>query len=227
MTALETTQLISTTLTFWSHLSTTQQQLVKEHTTVNRYDKGALIHSADYQCIGMLIVKSGSLRVYMLSEDGREITLYRIHEGEVCILSASCVLKSITFDVYIDAVSDCELVNISTAAISLLMSDNIYAKAYAYQMATERFSDVMWAMQQILFMSFDRRLAIFLLDEAVSLNTNELKMTHEQIAKLMGSAREVVTRMLSYFSAEGYVELARGTVRLTDKKKLQELVGQS
>ena len=84
-------------------------------------------------------------------------------------------------------------------------------------MATERFSNVMWAMQQILFMSFDRRLAIFLLDEAAAFLSQEIKMTHEQIARLMGSAREVVTRMLKYFSSEGYVELSRGTVKILDK----------
>ena len=91
-------------------------------------------------------------------------------------------------------------------------------------MATERFSDVMWAMQQILFMSFDKRLAIFLLDESSALHSDELRITHEQIAKLMGSAREVVTRMLKYFSSEGYVTLSRGTVTLTDKAGLKKLL---
>ena len=138
-------------------------------------------------------------------------------------MSASCVLKSITFDVYIDAVEASEVIQVSSASISSVMKQNIYAECFAYKMATERFSDVMWAMQQILFMSFDRRLAIFLLDEAAALHSQEIKMTHEQIARLMGSAREVVTRMLKYFSSEGYVELSRGTVKILDKNKLKNL----
>ena len=216
--------LLEDELSFWSRLSESEKELLLKNTSVLKYKKGAPIHSADYQCIGMLLVKSGSLRVYILSEDGREITLYRINSGEVCILSASCVLKSITFDVHIDAVSDSEVIQLHSSAISYLMEENIYVEAYAYRAATERFSDVMWAMQQILFMSFDKRLAIFLLDESAAIHSDEIKMTHEQIARLMGSAREVVTRMLKYFVEEGYVELSRGTVMLTDKKALMSLV---
>ena len=118
---------------------------------------------------------------------------------------------------------DSQVLQVSSSVISLLMHDNIYVEAFANRAAAERFSDVMWAMQQILFMSFDRRLAIFLLDESASLGTDRLPLTHEQIAKLMGSAREVVTRMLKYFSQEGYVALSRGCVTLLDKKALRKL----
>ena len=104
------------------------------------------------------------------------------------------------------------------------MSENVYLENFTYRLTTERFSDVMWAMQQILFMSFDKRLAIFLIDEAVKTGSDEIKMTHEQIARLMGSAREVVSRMLKYFSLEGLVELSRGGVKILDRSKLRELL---
>lgn len=210
-------------LPFFPHLTPAEKNLLFQHTTAVSYKKGASIHRADYKCLGLLLVKSGSLRVYIMSEDGREITLYRIYPGELCILSASCILSSITFDVYIDAVDDSSLLQVSSSAVSLLMHDNIYVEAFANKTAAGRFSDVMWAMQQILFMSFDRRLAIFLLDESASRSTDRLLITHEQIAKLMGSAREVVTRMLKYFSQEGYVSLARGSVTLLDKEALRKL----
>lgn len=212
-------------LPFWEKLSPSEKNILTAHGAELSCKKGETLHSADYKCLGLLLVRSGTLRVCLLSEDGREITLYRIREGELCILSASCILSSITFDVHIDAVTDCELIQVSSSAISLLMHDNIYVEAFANRLAAERFSDVMWAMQQILFMSFDKRLAMFLLDESVSLGTDELKLTHEEIAKLIGSAREVVSRMLKYFSAEGYVELSRGAVKLTDKKALRSLLG--
>lgn len=220
----EDIKLLKETLTFWNQLTDIQQKMLIENAVSSSYPKGKILHSADYECIGTLIVKSGSLRVYILSEDGREITLYRINDGEICVLSASCVLQSITFDVYIDVVSDCELIQLCSKAFSAIIEGNIYAEAFTYKLTTERFSDVMWAMQQILFMSFDKRLAIFLLDEAASLHSDEIRLTHEQIARLMGSAREVVTRMLKYFSSEGYVELSRGTVRITDKNRLKALV---
>lgn len=223
MTVQEDQAFLENALPFFPRLSPSERSLLLQSTTSVSYKKGASIHRADYKCLGLLLVKTGSLRVYIMSEDGREITLYRIYPGELCILSASCVLSSITFDVYIDAVDDSQVLQVSSSAISLLMHDNIYVEAFANRAAAERFSDVMWAMQQILFMSFDRRLAIFLLDESASLATDTLSLTHEQIAKLMGSAREVVTRMLKYFSQEGYVSLARGSVTILDKKALRKL----
>ena len=202
MTVQEDQAFLENALPFFPRLSPSERSLLLQSTTSVSYKKGTSIHRADYKCLGLLLVKTGSLRVYIMSEDGREITLYRIYPGELCILSASCVLSSITFDVYIDAVDDSQVLQVSSAVISLLMHDNIYVEAFANKAAAERFSDVMWAMQ---------------------LATDTLSLTHEQIAKLMGSAREVVTRMLKYFSQEGYVSLARGSVTILDKKALRKL----
>ncbi|TCL60493.1 CRP/FNR family transcriptional regulator [Kineothrix alysoides] len=211
-------------LTFWNKLTDKQKDSFINHTSVVRYQKDSSIHTADLDCVGLMLPKSGTLRVYILSEEGREVTLYRIRSGSVCILSAACVLQSITFDVSIDAVTDCELLQVDSAAFLSLMQENIYVEAFAYKKATERFSDAMWAMQQILFMSFDKRLALFLLDETSKTGTLSLRMTHEEIAKYMGSAREVVSRMLKYFSSEGLVRLSRGEILITDRKKLTTLV---
>lgn len=224
MTSTDIRSVLTDALPFWKDLTPDQQDYLVSSSSIQTFKKNQTIHSADRECIGMLLVTSGSLRVYMLSEEGKDITLYRIHAGETCILSASCVLSSITFDVFIDAVDECEVLQICASSISAVMKQNIYVECYAYKMATERFSDVMWAMQQIFFMSFDTRLAIFLLDEAAASRSDEIRMTHEQIARLMGSAREVVTRMLKYFSTEGYVELSRGTVKITDKNALKKLL---
>lgn len=210
-------------LGFFEHLTPSEQEFILSHAAIRKFARQEVIHAADALCIGLLLVMEGSIRISMLSDDGREITLYRLHPGEVCILSASCVLSCITFDVSIDAVTEVKALQISSMAIAKAMTSNIYVKAYAYELAAERFSDVMWAMQQILFLSFDRRLSIFLLDESTRLHSSELKMTHEEIARLMGSAREVVTRMLKYFSTEGYVALSRGSIRILDNKELQKL----
>lgn len=211
-------------LTFWDKLTDKQKDKIIKNTSVVRYQKDSSIHTADLDCVGLLLPKTGTLRVYILSEEGREITLYRIRSGSVCILSAACVLQSITFDVSIDAVTDCELLQLDSAVFLSIMQENIYMEAFAYKKATERFSDAMWAMQQILFMSFDRRLALFLLDETSKTGSQSLRMTHEEIAKYMGSAREVVSRMLKYFSSEGLVRLSRGEILITDHKKLTTLV---
>ena len=118
-----------------------------------------------------------SFRV-MMSEDGRDITLYRLFKGDVCILSASCVLEAITFDVFIDAEEDTDVLLINSSIFHRLADRNIYVKCFGYQLATVRFSDVMWAMQQILFMGADKRLACFLWNETAKSGSDDLKMTH-------------------------------------------------
>lgn len=221
----EDISLLKHSLEFWEKLTEQQQKMLTDHASLAHFEKNSSIHTAELECVGLLLPKRGSLRVYMLSEEGREITLYRVAAGDVCILSAACVLKTITFDVSIDAISDCELILIDSAAFSALMNENVYVEAAAYKLATERFSDVMWAMQQILFMSFDKRLAVFLLDESAKTGSDTVKMTQEEAAKYMGSAREVVGRMLKYFSAEGLVKVSRGSIRILDRNRLKALLG--
>ena len=98
------------------------------------------------------------------------------------------------------------------------------AKIFALETALSRFSDVMWVMQQILFMSMDKRLAIFLLDETSQNGTDTVKLTHDQIAKYMGSAREVISRMLKYFTSEGLISASRSDgIKILDKKRLRSL----
>lgn len=208
---------------FWDKLSLSDQELIINNATILHHKQGDNIYSGGRDCLGVLIIKSGGLRTYILSEDGREITLYRLIEGDICILSASCILKNITFDVHIDAEVDTEIMIVNATIFQKICKHNIYAENFSNKVTVERFSDVMWSMEQILFMSFDKRLAIFLLDE-ISRNGNDtLTLTHEQIAKYMGSAREVVSRMLKYFANERIVELSRGAVRVIDKKKLRRL----
>ena len=139
------------------------------------------------------------------------------------MLSASCVLQSITFDVYVDAEmpSDCYMINCMTFAS---VSDRVLeVKNYALETAVKRFSDVMWIMQQIMFMSMDKRLAIFLLDEITANGTDTISMTHEQIARHLGTAREVVTRMLRHFASDGWLEVTRKGIKILDRKKLRDI----
>ena len=210
---------ISRYLPFWEHLSPQEQELVMQNITTVHYQKGERVHSGDDDCLGMLILKSGRLCAYLLSEEGREVTLFRLSAGETCIFSASCVISQITFDVLISAEEDTEALLFSLPVFSQLKRENIYVENFSLQLAVERFSDVMWAMQQLLFLGMDQRLA-----EASKTGTPVLKITHEKIAKHTGSAREVVTRMLKRFAEDGLVSLARGTVRLENVDGLKKLL---
>lgn len=211
-------------LDFWTQLTPDQMKMLLNSARMQHYAAGENISSAGHECVGVLVIKSGELRTYILSEDGRDITLYRMGSGDVCILSASCILRSITFDVYIDAEKESDVLLINASAFASIAGQNLYAENFALRTGMERFSDVMWAMEQILFMSFDKRLAVFLIDETARIENDYLPLTHEQIAKYMGSAREVVSRMLRHFSSEGMVALNRGGVRILDRARLKSLI---
>lgn len=211
-------------LDFWDKLNDLEKDLLESNISKVFYEKGYNLHSTDNECLGVIIVRTGGLRVYILSEDGREVTLYRLSPGEICVLSASCILNSITFDVHIDAQSDTTAYLLNIGAFSTLSAQNVYVENFAYRNTVERFSDVMWAMEQILFMSIDKRVATFLLDEIVKTNSTKLHITQEQIAKYIGSAREVVSRMLKVFQEQGILEQSRGFIHIIDKEKLKELL---
>lgn len=207
---------------FWNEITESDRSFICRSSFALTYPKGANIHDGN-ECSGVIFVHSGSLRLYMMSEDGKEITLYRLHKGDMCMLSASCVLQTITFDVFVDAEEDSECYVINGAAFSEISSRNPRIRIFALETAVSRFSDVMWVMQQILFMSMDKRLAIFLSDESARTGSDTITLTHEQIARYIGSAREVVSRMLKYFAGEGIVEVSRKGIKILDKKRLRQL----
>jgi len=209
------------TFPFWKKMSPTDQETFLRSSHYVRFPKGTNIHDGN-NCTGVILVKSGALRLYLLSDAGKEITLYRIFPGDMCILSASCVLNTITFDVFVDSEENSECIVVGGCAYEDLARRMPEVKIFALETAVSRFSDVMWVMQQILFMSMDKRLAIFLLDETAKNGSDTVRLTHEQIAKYMGSAREVVSRMLKYFASEGIISSSRSDgIRILDKKKLR------
>ncbi|MEL7610257.1 MAG: Crp/Fnr family transcriptional regulator [Bacillota bacterium] len=210
-------------LPFWDKLSKAEQESLRDNTTRAQYAKGSNVHRGHSECVGLLIVTGGIFCTYLLSDEGREVTLYRMYEGDVCILSAACILRQITFEVHIDAQTDAEALIVSAPAFEAISAKNPIVENFAYKLAADRFSDVMWSMQQILFMGFDRRLAGALLDERISAGSLEIHCTHEYLARQTGSAREVVSRMLKRFVEDGIVELSRGRITILDEGKLREL----
>lgn len=222
MSKLDFDSIFRESFPFWDSLTQADREHLCRFSTAVTFLKGATIHDASV-CTGVILIKSGCLRVYLLSEGGKELTLYRLYAGEMCMLSASCVTDSITFDVFVDAEENSECYIVGGMAFAQVAERNKDMKIFALEATVSRFSDVMWVMQQVLFMSLDKRLAIFLLDETAKSGSDTVKLTHEQIAKYMGSAREVVSRMLKYFSSEGIVQVSRGGIRVLNRQRLREL----
>ena len=219
----ELISLFEETFPFWGNMTERDRETFLRSSQHVQFKKGTNIHDGN-ECTGVILIKSGSLRLYLLSEDGKEVTLYRLFPGDLCVLSASCVLKNITFDVFVDSEENSDCVVVGGCALEDLCRRMNEAKVFVLETALSRFSDVMWVMQQILFMSMDKRLSIFLLDETAQNGTDTVKLTHDQIAKYMGSAREVVSRMLKYFASEGLISSSRSDgIKILDKKRLRSL----
>ena len=214
---------LSSYFPIWNKLTPTQQQILERNAVLRKVDKGTVIHSGTVECTGLLLVRSGQLRAYILSDEGREISLYRLFDRDICLFSASCMMNSIQFEITIEAQKDTTMWVISADTYGRLMKESAVVANFTNEIMATRFSEVMWLMEQIMWKSFDKRLAEFLLEESTLEETQVLKITHETIANHLGTAREVVTRMLRYFQSEGMVKLARGTVEICEERRLQEL----
>lgn len=215
---------LNDTLSFWKDLSVMQKNYMQQSIMKKQFAVGESMHSNSDNCSGLFLIRKGQVRAYIVSESGKEITLYRLFDRDVCIFSASCIMKNIAFDIYIEVEKETEAYLIPTAAYRKLSGESLSAQVFTNNLMASRFTEVMWIMEQALFTSFDKRLANFLLEQMVIEESDTLSITHEKIANHLGTAREVVTRMLKYFQNEGIVALNRGTIEITDKDKLEQIV---
>lgn len=214
---------ISDYFPIWDQLTPQQQETLERSSRYAKASKGATLHNGSADCLGLLLVCSGQLRGYILSEEGREITLYRLFEQDMCLFSASCMLQSIQFDIQIQVEKDATFWVIPPDVYKALMEQSAAVANFTNEIMSTRFSEVMWLMEQVMWKSFDKRLADFLLQESVLEGSTHLELTHEKIANHMGTAREVVTRMLRYFQQEGLVSLSRGALDILDESTLRQL----
>ena len=207
----------------WDKLTPEQQERIANVVEFRKVTKGTRIHDSSEECLGLVVIRQGQLRAYMLSEDGREVTISRLFDYDVSLLSASCVMPDMQFNVMIEAEKDTEFWSIPACLFKNLVDESLAVSNYTRNLLSSNFSDLMWLMEQIIWKSMDKRLAAFLVEESLVDGSDVLKITHEMIANHMGTAREVVTRMLRYFQNEGMVKLTRGTIELTNVEKLRVL----
>ena len=145
----------------WDKLTPAQQEQLSRSAVRRSVKKGTLLHNGSMDCLGLLLIRSGQLRAYIFSDEGREITIYRLFEMDICLFSASCMLQSIQFDIAIEAEKDSEVWVIPPDVYKKLMEVSAPAANYTNQIMASRFSEVMWLIEQIMWKSFDKRLAGF------------------------------------------------------------------
>ena len=206
---------------FWKKLDNESKEKIISETIVEKYNKGQIIYNPTQKCKGMIKIIKGELRVYMISEDGKEMNLYKLFEGDVCTLSASCIMEEIMFDTFMKAEEETEIIVTNIIALKEIMEKNIYLENYMYKQTVIKFSEFVWNLQDIMFTKLEKRLALFLLKQEIN---SEIYITHEQIANQLGSAREVISRILKKFEKNDILELSRGKIIIKNNKELKNIL---
>jgi len=214
-------EILASSLKVWDELNEIEQSNLIKYSKIINYKKGEIIHNGNLNCLGLIIINKGSLRAFLSSENGKQITLYKLYNNDICLFSASCIMKNINFEISLEAIEDTEILLIKTNEYKLILENSIVLKNYINQILESRFSDMMWIFEQFVFHSLDKRLATFLLEQEYI--ANSISITHEKIANEIGSAREVISRMLKYFENEEIIKLSRNKITIINFDKLNNI----
>lgn len=216
-------EILSRMLPFWKDLTAAQQAELEEKTAQEDYRKGTILHLGGRECVGVQLVLEGQIRVYITSPGGGEITLYRLVEGDVSILSAACMMKGMDIELDMQMEEDARICTIPKEVYKKLNDGNTSVKDYTMEMVSEKFSDVMWLFNQYVFSNVASRLSDAILEHRALAGSDILEITHDVLARDIGTAREVVTRLLKQFQLDGYVRLTRGRIEVLNAERLAKL----
>lgn len=208
----------STLFPFYNNLRTSDK-LTLDSLSRRTMKRGSMVP----HCVGVICVIKGRLKVYITNENGKEMTLYRLFDNDVCVLSGSCGVKNISFEVQVRAEDDTELITIPGTVYHKLETKYPEISQFTSSMMAARLSDVMWTLEQVAFSSMDKRVATALIEQRAMVQSDELKITHDEIARDLGTAREVVSRMLKYFQNEDWITQSRGKIFIKNPSALLEL----
>lgn len=216
-------------LPFWPQLSPQQQQQLARAAVLREAKAGTVLHRTEDDCLGMIAVADGQLRAYLSSEQGREITLFRLLPRDICLFSASCAIPGLENHVIISVQQDAAFWVVAPAVYRELVQTSAAAAAYINGIMASRLSDMMWLVDQLFSRSMDARVAVLLLEESALQQTDAVRVTHDGLARHLGTVREVVTRVLHYLKAEGLIALSGGgrgasTITLLDRPGLEKLL---
>ena len=213
-------------LPFWEKLTAAQQTRLADSAALRHIGQGTLVYGGGTECAWMILPVEGRLRAYMLTDEGRELTLYRLFPRDMCLFSASCVLRGIQFDVLVEAERDTVALFLPAQVYQGLMEESAAVANFTNELMADRFSEVMRRMDQLLSKKLDVRLAALLVEESRLAESSTLRLTHDRLARHLGSAREVVTLLLKDFQADGLVKLSRGGVELLELSRLEALAAE-
>ncbi len=183
---------------------------------VMRLPMGTVIFDENQPCQGFPLLLAGSVRVIKSAPNGRELQLYRVGAGESCILTSSCLLGHSNYRARGVVEQDVEMVVLSPAAFRALMADSAPFRDFIFGLFAERLTDLMELVSAVAFQKLDQRLAALLVSRP-----NPLRTTHQALADELGSAREMVSRLLKGFAEQGWLRLGREQIEIIDPTALR------
>lgn len=210
-------------LPFFDDLTEMESKSLIVASNIKNFHKGDLVHSKDSSCTGVVVVLSGQLRSFISSDIGKEITLFRLFDRDICMLSSACVYQNLTYDINLEAEKNSMVIIIDSNFFKELSNNNINIQKFFLELTQNKLSEIMYVLEQIVFFKLDNRLANFLLNQYYQNNSIDINITHDIIANDLGSAREVISRMLKKFEEDKIVKVSRGKIKIIDVEKLKTL----
>ncbi len=208
-------------LPFWDALKEDEKQLILNSVQKRSYAANSIVHHVGSDCIGMKIVKYGLIRVFVYSTNGSEITLYRLKSKDICVLSILCMLKNLNLDINIESEEDSLLYIVPIDIYNKLLSNNKAVYDYDREATAQRLTEVVSAFSDVLFFSVGKRIADILVYYSNLYNSDVISITHEKLAKDIGTVREVVSRTLKNLQDLKLVEVSRGQIKILDINRLK------
>ena len=219
----EKEKMLASAFPFWEKLTKDQQNRMLQGVIGNHYVKGTMLHYGGKECAGVQIIYSGQARVFVTSAGGGEITLFRLLDGDVSILSAACMMRGMDIELDMELETDSEICTIPKCIYQKISEENAEVKDYTLEMISEKFSDIMWLFNQYVFSNVASRLAGSILEHRALAGTDLFSITHDVLARDIGTAREVVTRLLKQFQKDGLIKITRGKIEVLDSGKLSKI----
>ena len=210
-------------LPFFKHLSEEEKTMIYDASHIEEYKVGELIYSKNNSCSGIVLVVKGQLRSFMSSLSGKEITLFRLFQNDLCILSSSCVYQNLSYDINLQAEENSLLLIIDGNLFKEVLDKNLSVQKFILEITQSKLSEIMWVLEQVVFFSLEHRLSDYLINQYYLNNSPQIHITHETIANDLGSSREVISRLLKRFEKDNLIDMGRGYINITDIEKLKLL----
>ena len=223
MLNIDKKKILEEILPFFNSLSVKESQELISKSILIKYEEGKIVHNKNSTCTGLLITISGQFRTFISAPSGREITLFRLLDRDVCILSASCAFQNITYDINLESEKESLAIIIDSSIIKDLSKSNAKVLEFLLNITQNKLSEVMYVLEQAVFFSLDSRISNFLIEESNLTNSSTLYLTHESIANHIGSSREVVSKILKKFERDDIIEISRGKLKILNIEKLNNL----